>query len=143
MIKINDELYDYPVTLTDEEFNNATGLVLKDELNAEQDIEVQDWLNAAHENVYNEIYKVGGKTIKDTLINNYLAYLTKPIKRAIIAQIKYMLDANGDYGTTDGSNTNADGQLIVVNNEVIKSKIVAPKVIEILKSAKPNLLMGS
>ena len=53
-----------------------------------------------------------------------------------------MLDANGDYGVTDGSNTNADGQLVVANPEQIASKILAPKVVEILKGARPNLLMG-
>lgn len=142
MIEIDSTLYDYPVTLNSEEFENATGIVLKNELGCEQDIEVRDWLNAAHENVYNRIYRVGGKTLKDRIINDYIDYLSKPIKRCLVAQLKYMLNANGDYGVVDGSNVNADGSLNVVEKERVIPKILAPKVVEILKSARPNLLMG-
>ena len=142
MITINNLLYDYPVTITDEDFENATGTNLKNELGVTQDIEVQDWLNAAHENIYNKIYKIGGKTLKDSLINNYIAYLEKPLKRCLIVELKYMLGANGDYGVVDGSHVSADGQLVVVDKKQIIPKIVAPKVIEILKAAKPNLLLG-
>lgn len=142
MIEIDSTLYDYPVTLNSEEFENATGIVLKNELGCEQDIEVRDWLNAAHENVYNRIYRVGGKTLKDRIINDYIDYLSKPIKRCLVAQLKYMLNANGDYGVVDGSNVNADGSLNVVEKERVVPKILAPKVVEILKSARPNLLMG-
>lgn len=142
MITINKNLYDYPVTITDYDFQTATGIELKIELGVEQNVEVEKWLNAAHENVYNRIYRIGGKTLKDRIINSHLEYLTRPLKRCLIAQIEYMLDANGDYGVVDGSNTNADGQLNIVNGEILKSKIVAPKVIEILKAARPNLLMG-
>ena len=142
MIEINQDLYNYPVTINDYEFLTATGIDLKNELQLEQEIEVRDWLNAAHENLYNRIYRTGGKTLKDRIIVAYKETLTKPIKRALIAQLKYMLDANGDYGVVDGSNTNADGQLVLVNSELIANKIVAPKAIEILKSAKPNLLLG-
>ena len=142
MIEIDSTLYDYPVTLNSDEFENATGIVLKNELGCEQDIEVRDWLNAAHENVYNRIYRVGGKTLKDRIINDYIDYLSKPIKRCLVAQLKYMLNANGDYGVVDGSNVNADGSLNVVEKERVMPKILAPKVVEILKSARPNLLMG-
>lgn len=143
MVEISKELYNYPVTITDDDFLQATGINLKEELGFEQEVQVQDWLNAAHENVYNEIYKIGGKTLKDRIINNYIEYLTNVLKRCLIAELKYMLDANGDYGVVDGSNVNADGQLIVVPREQIAPKILAPKVIEILKAARPNLLMGS
>jgi hypothetical protein len=142
MIEIDSTLYDYPVTLNDEEFKSATGIDLKTELGAEQDVEARDWLNAAHENVYNRIYKIGGKSLKDGIIVDYIDYLQKPIKRCLIAELKYMLNANGDYGVADGSNVNADGQLVVVDKERIIPKILAPKVVEILKSARPNLLMG-
>ena len=142
MVTINKDLFDFPVTISDEEFKSATGLDLKEELSVEQDVEVQKWLNAAHDSVYNRIYRVGGKTFKNRIINAHIEYLTKPIKRAVIAQLEYMLDANGDYGVTDGSNTNTDGQLVVANPEQIASKILAPKVVEILKGARPNLLMG-
>lgn len=142
MVGINNKLYDFPVVITGEDFINVTGINLKNELGVEQDVEVQKWLNAAHESVYNRIYRIGGKTLKDRIINSHIEYLVKPIKRAIIAQLEYMLDANGDYGVTDGSSTNADGQLIIVNPEQIASKILAPKVVEILKGARPNLLMG-
>ena len=142
MVTINKDLYDFPVTITDEDFTNATGINLKNELGVEQDVEVQKWLNVAHDSVYNRIYRIGGKTFKNRIINAHIDYLTKPIKRAIIAQLEYMLDANGDYGVTDGSSTNADGQLIITNPEQIANKILAPKVVEILKSARPNLLMG-
>ena len=142
MIEIDSTLYDYPVTLNSDEFEKTTGINLKNELGCEQDIEVRDWLNAAHENVYNRIYKVGGKTLKDRIIIDYIDYLQKPIKRCLIAQLKYMLNANGDYGVVDGSNVNADGTLNVVEKERVIPKILAPKVVEILKSARPNLLMG-
>ena len=142
MVTVDKEFYNFPVTITDQDFINATGINLKEELHVEQDVEVRKWLNAAHESVYNRIYRVGGKTFKDRIINAHIDYLTKPIKRAIIAQLEYMLDANGDYGVTDGSSTNADGQLIIANPEQIASKILAPKVVEILKGARPNLLMG-
>lgn len=142
MITINNLLYDYPVTITDEDFEEATSINLKNELGVTQDIEAQDWLNAAHENVYNKIYKIGGKTLKDKLINNYIDYLQKPLKRCLIVQLKYMLDANGDYGAVDGSHVNADGQLVVMDKNQIIPKIVAPKVVEILKAARPNLLLG-
>ena len=142
MIEIDSTLYDYPVTLNSDEFEKTTGVNLKNELGCEQDIEVRDWLNAAHENVYNRIYKVGGKTLKDRIIVDYIDYLSKPIKRCLVAQLKYMLNANGDYGVVDGSNVNADGTLNVVEKERVIPKILAPKVVEILKSARPNLLMG-
>ena len=142
MVEVNKKLFNYPVSVSDEFFNEITGINLRDELNPEQDTIIQDWLNSAHESVYNRIYKIGGKTFKDNIIRNNIDKLEKVIQRCIILQLKYMLESNGDYGIIDGSNTNSDGQLVLTKNDDILDKVLAPKVVEVLKSARPNLLMG-
>lgn len=136
------EIYDYPVTITDEDFEKYTGVSLKTELNNESETIIQDWLNCAHENIYNEIYKIGGSEFKNRLIKNNLATLKNTIIKCLCVELKYMLDANGDYGSYDGSNTSADGVLNIVPNDSLRAKILAPKVKDILKSARPNLILG-
>lgn len=142
MVKINNKLFNYPVTITDEDFEKSTGINLQKELAVEKVVELEDWLVSAHECVYNRIYSVGGQTLKNRVINAFKEVLEKTIKRCLIVQLQYMLDSNGDYGKVDGSYTDANGNLNLIDNDVLKKKILAPKVEEILKSVRPNLLIG-
>lgn len=140
MVKIDTNLYDYPVSITDEEFEEITGIHLLTELIKESGVKI--WLESCHESVYNRIYQIGGKTFKDRLISEHIDTLKPVIIRSLCAQLQYMLDSNGDFGKTDGSSTNADGTLILTDNEQLRKKILAPKVVDILTSARPNLLYG-
>lgn len=144
-IKVSKLYEDLPVTITDVEFYDFTGIDLNEELNTGgvDDRVVIDFLNSAHESVYYScIYKVGGKRLKDNVILGNLETLTKPLKMALSCQLKYMLDSGGDYGVVDGSSISAEGELKLTVNNDIKNKIIAPKVFEILNNSRPNLIMG-
>jgi len=141
MVEVS-EFLNYPITITDEEFEKATSISIKEELDANENVTIRDWLDAAHESVYNLIYSVGGKDFKDRLIKNNIEKLEPVLKRAICTQIKYMLDANGDYGSADVSSSTADGQATIVSNKIIAEKVAAPKLYSILSSVIPNLVLG-
>lgn len=141
MVEVS-EFLNYPITITDEEFEKATSISIKEELDADEKVTIRDWLDAAHESVYNLIYSVGGKDFKDRLIKNNIEKLEPVLKRAICTQIKYMLDANGDYGSADVSSSTADGQTTIVSNKIIAEKVAAPKLYSILSSVIPNLVLG-
>lgn len=145
MVKVSDLYEDLPVTLNSDDFERYTGIKLEDELETtgESNKIVSAFLDKAHESLYyGLIYKVAGKTIKDRIIHNYITELEKPLKMCIKAQLEYMLEAGGDYGLVDGSNTNSDGLVNITNKDIIASKIIAPKVYDILRSTRPNLISG-
>lgn len=139
MISVSIFYRDLPVTVTDEEYQAYTGRDLKELISASNESYTSEFLDRAHEAVYMKIYTGSVREFKHALIRANLDKLTKPIKTAIISQISYMLDSGGDYATADLSNIDEKGTVTLVDNNVIRSKITAPNVIEILSRTTPRL----
>lgn len=133
------ELYDYPVMLTAEEYTTATGveLVAKCDSSAAN---VKRLLNRAHSHIYDFlIYSTGRSDIKDRIINAYKDTLEKPIKRALVVQVGYLLE-NGAIGDWNGVIATAESGADIKSTQELVQKILAPEVINILGSTQPNIL---
>lgn len=131
-------LYDYPVMLTEEEFTNATGV----ELIAKccDTSNVKRLLNRAHSHIYDFlIYSTGRADIKDRIINAYKDRLEKPIKRALVLQVGYLLE-NGAIGDWNGVIATAESGADLKSTQEIVQKILSPEVINVLGATQPNIL---
>jgi len=131
-----------PITVTESDYTSYTGNNLREHIVTYNDAMVDRFLDQAHETVYNLIYSVGGDSFKVKLITANRDKLLNPIRRALVCQIDYMVEAGGDYGATDGSNITPDGTLNLRPAEELQRKILAPKIKDILRSARPNVIAG-
>lgn len=132
------ELYDYPVMLTAEEYTNATGVDLAAEVNDKG--QVKRLLNRAHSHIYDFlIYSTGRSDIKDRIINAYKDRLEKPIKRALVLQVGYLLE-NGAIGDWNGLIATAESGADLKSTQELVQKILSPEVINILGATQPNIL---
>lgn len=132
------ELYDYPVMLTEEEYTNATGVNLTAELKIAT--QVKRLLNRAHSHIYDFlIYSTGRADIKDRIINAYKDRLEKPIKRALVLQVGYLLE-NGAIGDWNGLIATTESGADLKSTQEIVQKIISPEVINVLGATQPNIL---
>lgn len=123
------DLYDYPIMVTKEETSNYLQIDVSKEL-----------INNAHEIIYDFlIYPTYNEDIKNRIINKYKAELEKPLKKAILSQITYLYDNSGDIATWNGLMRNQGGDTTIEQQEIL-TKIICPKVINILKGATVDLL---
>ena len=94
MAKVSN-LYDFPVTITSEEFEENTMYSLEKDLAGDNGKKVVNFLNTLHSHIYDFlIHNTGRADIKDRIIEQYRSELEKPIKRALILQGKYLLENN-------------------------------------------------
>lgn len=143
MVKVSEFFDDLPVKIDSDDYKKITGIALDEKVKHNTELDLVNFLDRVHENLYyGLIYTTGGKTLKDNMITKHIIQLEKPIKLSLVAQANYMLNSGGDYGTEDGSSTNADGTLNIVDPESIKAKLIAPKVYSILRNTRPNLILG-
>lgn len=134
------DLYDYPLTITSEEFEEYTGRNLTAELAGDSDRKVVNFLNTLHSHVYDFlIYNTGRRDIKDRIIEKYADELTKPIKRALVTQGKYLLE-NEDISLWNGIVATVEGGADVKDTQDIVQKILCPAVINLLAGTQPNIL---
>ena len=136
---VNMELYDYPVMLTAEEYTNATGIELVARCGNDA-ANVKRLLNRAHSHIYDFlIYSTGCSDIKDRIINAYRDRLEKPIKRALIMQVGYLLE-NGAIGDWNGLIATAESGADLKSTQELVQKILSPEIINLLGSTQPNIL---
>lgn len=135
------KLYDYPVTVDSDEFLNATGLDLYQELDGDDgERKVVNFLNTIHSLVYDSLlYSVGTKTIKELMIKHFKADLEKDIKKALAAQGEYILD-NGDISLWNGTVITANGTADIKDSKLLYEKLIAPRAVTILMDTNPPLL---
>lgn len=128
----NFDLYDYPVMLTEAEAENNSGIAVTDDN--------REALIAAHSYIYDFlIYPTFNADIKNRIINKYRAELEKPIKRAILAQFVY-LETQGDVGEWNGMQLSDGNAVDSKEQQEILTKVLSPKVINILKGAPIDIL---
>ena len=133
------ELYDHPVMLTAEEYTNATGIELVARCGNDA-ANVKRLLNRAHSHIYDFlIYSTGCSDIKDRIINAYRDRLEKPIKRALIMQVGYLLE-NGAIGDWNGLIATAESGADLKSTQELVQKILSPEIINLLGSTQPNIL---
>lgn len=139
MAKVSD-LYDYPLTITSEEFEEHSGHNLAAELAGDNDRKIVNFLNTLHSHMYDFlIYNTGKRDIKDRIIKKYDMELAKPLKRALIAQGKYLIE-NEDIGLWNGIVATVEGGVDVKDTQDIVQKILCPAVINLLAGTQPNIL---
>lgn len=135
------DLYDYPLTITSEEFEEYTGRNLSTELIGDSDRKVVNFLNTLHSHVYDFlIHNTGRADIKDRIIVKYAETLTKPIKRALILQGLYLLENMADIGLHNGVIFTAENGADIKDTQDIIQKILCPEVINLLSGTQPNIL---
>lgn len=125
-------IYEYPVELTKEDVKNMLGIDVTDKI-----FEV---LVGAHVYIYDVlIYPTFNADIKNRIIEKYRAQLEKPLKKALLAQFDFMYK-NGDVGNWNGF-LQGDGNTVdSKEQQEILTKMIAPRVINILKGAPIDLL---
>lgn len=125
-------IYEYPVELTKIDVKNILGIDVTDKI-----FEV---LVGAHIYIYDVlIYPTFNADIKNRIIEKYRVQLEKPLKKALLAQFDFMYK-NGDVGNWNGF-LQGDGNTVdSKEQQEILTKMIAPRVINILKGAPIDLL---
>ena len=135
------ELYsNLPVTINDEDVETFKGKKLEDELEGDSNEKIKQFLDTVHEQVYNFIiFVTGDKRIKIAIIEKY-ADVQRAVKIALLTQAAYLL-GNGNIEMWNGVLRSVNGVEIKDNNSIVE-KIIAPTIINILSSEKPNILFA-
>lgn len=125
-------IYDYPVELTKEDVKNMLKVNITDD--------VEEVFIAAHVYVYDFlIYPTFNEDIKRRIIEKYRSVLEKPLKKALLAQFDYLY-RNGDVGNWNGFLQSDGNSVDSKERQDILAKMIAPRVVNILKSAPIDLL---
>lgn len=125
-------IYDYPVEITRLDIKNLLGIDVTDE--------TEEVLFGAHVYIYDVlIYPTFNENIKRRIIEKYRDILEKPLKKALLAQFGYMY-RNGDVGNWNGFLQSDGNSVDSKEQQDILTKMIAPRVINILKGAPIDLL---
>jgi hypothetical protein len=139
MAKVSN-LYDFPVTITSEEFEENTMYSLEKDLAGDNGKKVVNFLNTLHSHIYDFlIHNTGRADIKDRIIEQYRSELEKPIKRALILQGKYLLE-NNNIGLWNGTIATVEGGVDIKDTQDIVQKILCVEAINLLAGTQPNIL---
>lgn len=136
------EFYDdYPITLTEEELRNNTGINLASKLKGDDEkIKINNFLNSVHSAVYDYlIYTTGDRLMKDRIINKYKEQLEKPIKRALLCQARYLISNQTNIAMWNGVVKTVNGIDVKSVSEIL-TRIIAPEVYNLLGATVPNIL---
>ena len=137
---VSDLYSDLPVTITDEDVLNYRGIKLENELAGDTNERVSQFLDTVHEHIYRYIiFATGEKRHKVAVINKF-ADVQKVVKVALLTQAAYLIN-NGNIEMWNGVLRSVNG-VDVKDNNTIAEKIIAPSVINILSSEKPNILFA-
>ena len=125
-------IYDYPVEITKIDVKNLLGIDVTDETN--------ETLIAAHVYIYDVlIYPTFNGDVKRRIIEKYRTVLEKPLKKALLAQFDYMY-RNGDVGNWNGFLQGDGNSVESKEQQELLTKMIAPRVLNVLKSASIDLL---
>ncbi len=125
-------IYDYPIEITKVDVKNLLGIDVTDEI-----FEV---LIGAHIYIYDVlIYPTFNEDIKRRIIDKHREVLEKPLKKALLTQFDYMY-RNGDVGNWNGFLQSDGNSVDSKEQQEILTKMIAPRVVNILKGAPIDLL---
>ena len=137
---VSDLYSDLPVTITDEDVLKYRGIKLENELAGDTNERVSQFLDTVHEHIYRYIiFATGEKRHKVAIINRF-ADVQKVVKVALLTQAAYLIN-NGNIEMWNGVLRSVNG-VDIKDNNTIAEKIIAPSVINILSSEKPNILFA-
>lgn len=129
-------IFSYPVTITYDELKTECGIDLATEVGKEKE---RSFMNGVNRAIYDGgVYLTGASDLKDRIIKANPDCATA-IKRALLVQAQYMLDA-GDVSTESGITITADGQKAVVSRSELRSKTICPAAVDALKACPVPIL---
>lgn len=129
-------IFSYPVTITYDELKTECGIDLATEVGKEKE---RSFMNGVNRAIYDGgVYLTGASDLKDRIIKANPDCATA-IKRALLVQAQYMLDA-GDVSTESGITITADGQKAVVSRSELRSKTICSAAVDALKACPVPIL---
>ncbi len=132
---------DMPVKITDEDCKRLRGLDLDKEIEGNSKEKITQFLDTVHSHIYDFlIFTTGDKRWKIKIIEKYKDEVEKPLKMALLVQAAYLI-SNGNIEMWNGIVKTVNG-VDIKENIQFNEKIIAPSVINILSSCKPNLLFA-
>ena len=132
---------DMPVKITDEDCKKLRGLDLNKEIEGNSNEKITQFLDTVHSHIYDFlIFTTGDKRWKIKIIEKYKNEVEKPLKMALLVQAAYLI-SNGNIEMWNGIVKTVNG-VDIKENIQFNEKIIAPSVINILSSCKPNLLFA-
>ncbi|MBQ3047067.1 MAG: hypothetical protein II988_06675 [Clostridia bacterium] len=132
---------DMPVKITDEDCKKYRGLDLANELEGDSKEKITQFLDTVHQHVYDFlIFSTGDRRWKIKIIEKYKAEVEKTLKMALLVQAAYLLN-NGNIEMFNGVIKTVSG-VDIKDNTQINEKIIAPSIVNMLASTKPNLLFA-
>ncbi|MBQ8426554.1 MAG: hypothetical protein IJX16_07555 [Clostridia bacterium] len=132
---------DMPVKITDEDCKKYRGLDLANELEGDSKEKITQFLDTVHQHVYDFlIFSTGDRRWKIKIIEKYKAEVEKTLKMALLVQAAYLLN-NGNIEMFNGVIKTVNG-VDIKDNTQINEKIIAPSIVNMLASTKPNLLFA-
>lgn len=132
---------DMPVKITDEDCKKLRGLDLDKEIEGNSKEKITQFLDTVHSHIYDFlIFTTGDKRWKIKIIEKYKNEVEKPLKMALLVQAAYLI-SNGNIEMWNGIVKTVNG-VDIKENIQFNEKIIAPSVINILSSCKPNLLFA-
>ena len=141
MNKVSFLYEDLPVTITDEDCEKYRGLNLENELVGDSSQKVTQFLDTVHQHVYDFlIFVTGDRRWKIKIIEKYKADVEKTLKMALLVQAAYLLN-NGNIEMFNGVIKTVNG-VDIKDNTQINEKVIAPTIVNMLSSTKPNLLFA-
>ncbi|GEM_PF-2178331 len=140
MVTVSDLYINLPVTITSDDVEKYNGVVLENEIAGDSNQKVAIFLDTVHSVIFDFlIYSTGEKSIKNAIIEKYPQVQTA-IKKALLKQVSYLLES-GNIELYNGLVKSVGNVAVVATSDVIE-KIVAPSVINVLSSEKPNILFS-
>lgn len=132
---------DMPVKITDEDCKKYRGIDLESELEGDSREKITQFLDTVHQHVYEFlIFSTGDRRWKIKIIEKYKDEVEKTLKMALLVQASYLLN-NGNIELFNGVIKTVNGADIKDNTQ-INEKIIAPSIVNMLASTKPNLLFA-
>ena len=132
---------DMPVKITDEDCKKLRGLDLDKEIEGNSKEKITQFLDTVHSHIYDFlIFTTGDKRWKIKIIEKYKNEVEKPLKMALLVQAAYLI-SNGNIEMWNGIVKTVNG-VDIKENIQFNEKIIAPSVINILSSCKPNHLIA-
>ena len=132
---------DMPVKITDEDCKKLRGLDLDKEIEGNSKEKITQFLDTVHSHIYDFlIFTTGDRRWKIKIIEKYKDEVEKPLKMALLVQAAYLI-SNGNIEMWNGIVKTVNG-VDIKENIQFNEKIIAPSVINILSSCKPNLLFA-
>jgi hypothetical protein len=132
---------DMPVKITDEDCKKLRGLDLDKEIEGNSKEKITQFLDTVHSHIYDFlIFTTGDRRWKTKIIEKYKTEVEKPLKTALLVQASYLI-SNGNIEMWNGIVKTVNG-VDIKENIQFNEKIIAPSVINILSSCKPNLLFA-